>query len=132
MFPRECRPRRQATRGDVPHHHLQWNDLHLANELLAHVQATDEMGGNADIGQPHHEVFADAVVQHALAGDHPFLLGVERGGVVLEVLHQGAGFRPLEQDLGFPFVELAAASHHDPFLGAHANPAVQAGLAHWI
>ena len=103
---------RQAAGGDVAHHHLQRDDLHLADQLLAHVQAADEMGGDADLGQPQHQVFADAVVEHALAGDHALLGAVEGGGVVLEVLHQGARLRPLEQDLGLAFVELAAAGHH--------------------
>ena len=59
-----------------------------------------------------HQVFADAVVQHALAGDDALLGAVAGGGVVLEILHQGAGLRSLEQDLGFAFIELAAAGHH--------------------
>ena len=56
------------------------------------------------------------------------LLGVERGRVVLEILHEGAGLRPLEQDFGFPLVELAAAGHHDPLLGG-ARPGGRRGVA---
>ena len=110
-------PLRQAAGGDVADHHLERDDLHLADELLAHVQAADEVGGNADLGQPHHQVFADAVVQHALAGDDALLLRVEGRRIVLEILHERAGLGTLEQDLGFSLVELAAAGHHDPLLG---------------
>jgi energy-coupling factor transporter ATP-binding protein EcfA2 len=50
-------------------------------------------------------------VEHALAGDHALLLIVEGGRVVLEILDQRAGLRPLEQDLGLAFVNLAATAH---------------------
>ncbi len=97
--------------GDVAHHHLERDDLDLADQLLAHVEAADEVGRHADLGQPHHQVFGDAVVEHALAGDDALLLVVEGGGVVLEVLDQRAGLGPLEQDLGLAFVDLPAAAH---------------------
>src|SRR4029079_9663167 len=47
---RNAQPLRQAAGGDVANHHLERNDLHLANELLTHVQAADEVGGDADLG----------------------------------------------------------------------------------
>ena len=58
-----------------------------------------------------HQELADAVVQHALAVDGAFFLRVEGGGVVLEILHEGAGFRAFEQDFCFAFIELAAPGH---------------------
>jgi hypothetical protein len=64
-----------------------------------------------DIVQPHHQIFADPVVQHALAGNDALLGAIAGGRVVLEILHQGAGLRPLEQDFGFALIELAAAGH---------------------
>ena len=87
------------------------DDLHLADELLAHVQPTDEVGRHADIAQPSHQVFADAVVEHAFAGDHAFFGAVARGRVVLEVLHQSAGLRPFKQDLCLALVKLPAPGH---------------------
>src|SRR5207248_1076373 len=82
--------------------------LDLAHQLLAHVEAADEMGRDADFGEAQHQELADAVVEHALAGDRAALLVVEGAGVVLEVLHDGAGFRPLEQHLGLALEDLAA------------------------
>ena len=69
------------------------------------------MGRHALLAQPHHQILGDAVVDHTLAGDHSLLLVVEGGGVVLEVLHQGAGLRSFEQDFGLSFVDAAAAGH---------------------
>ena len=102
---------RQAAGGDVANHDLERDDLDLADQLLAHVEAADEVGRDADVVQAHHQVFADAVVQHALAGDHALLGAVAGGGIVLEVLHERAGFGSLEQDLGFALIELSAAGH---------------------
>src|SRR5262249_602942 len=85
------------------------DDLDLAHELLAHVEAAHEMRGHADVGELHHQVFADAVVEHALAGDRALLLLGD--GVVLEILHDGAGLGPLEQHLGLALLNLAAARH---------------------
>ena len=107
----DAQPRGQAAGGDVADHDLQRDDLNLADQLLAHVQAADEVRRHADLVQPHHQVFADAVVQHALAGDDALLGAVAGGGVVLEVLHQGAGFGSFEQDFGFALIELSAAGH---------------------
>jgi hypothetical protein len=68
------------------------------------------MRRHPDLLQPHHQVFGDAVVEHALAGDHALLLVVEGGGVVLEILDQRARLRTLEQDLGLAFVDLLASA----------------------
>src|SRR5262249_41215974 len=82
-----------------------------ANELLAQVQTFDEVVLHADRVQPRHHVFADAVVQDALAFELRLLLAVEGGGVVLEVLDEGARLRPLVEDLGLALVNLLAAGH---------------------
>jgi hypothetical protein len=101
-----------AAGGDVADDHLERNDLDLADQLFAHVQAADEMGWDADLGEPLHQVLADPVVQHAFAGDDAFLGAVAGGRVVLEILHQGAGLRSFEQDFGFALIELAASCHY--------------------
>ena len=93
------------------HHHLDRHDLDLADQLLAHVEAADEMGRDADRAEQGVEMLGDAVVEHALAGDRAALLGVERGRVVLEILDQGAGLGPLVEDLGLAFVDQSAAGH---------------------
>ena len=40
----------QRAGGDIAHHHLQRNDLDFLDQLLAHVDAFDEVGRNADFG----------------------------------------------------------------------------------
>jgi hypothetical protein len=90
----------------VAHDHFQRDDLDLADQLFAHVDAADEVVGHADIGQPGHEEFRQAVVQHALALDRGLFLGVEGGGVILEILDQGARLGAFVQDLGLAFVDL--------------------------
>ena len=42
---------------------------------------------------------------------HRLLVGVEGGGVVLEILDERAGLRPLVEDLGLAFVDHAPALH---------------------
>src|SRR4029079_2124111 len=97
--------------GDVAHHHLDRDDLDLANELLAHVQAADEVRRDADVREAQENVLGDAVVDHALAIDRALLLGVEGGRVVLEVRDDRARLGTLVEDLGLAFVKLAAAGH---------------------
>src|SRR3546814_5709866 len=69
------------------------------------------MGRNADLVQPGHQIFRDPVVEHALAGDDAALLVVEGAGIVLEILHQRARLRALEQDLRLAFINAAAPGH---------------------
>jgi hypothetical protein len=69
------------------------------------------MGRHADRVQLRHQVFADAVVEHALAVERRFLGRVEGGGVVLEILDERSGLGPLIEDLGLALVNLAAAFH---------------------
>ena len=71
------------------------------------------MGGHADRVQLRHQIFADAVVEHALAVEHRLFGGVEGGGVVLEILDQGARLRPLIEDFGLAFVDHPAAFHEN-------------------
>ncbi len=97
--------------GDVAHHHFDRHDLDLAHQLFAHVEAANEMGRHADVREPREDVFADAVVDHALAVDRALFLGVEGGGVVLEILDDRAGLGSFVEDLGLAFVDLAATSH---------------------
>jgi hypothetical protein len=85
--------------------------LEIAHQLLAHVEAAHEMGRDADLGQAHHEVFGDPVVQDPLAGDDALLLVVVSGGVVLEVLYQGAGFGAFVEHLRLAFIN--PSSSHD-------------------
>ena len=56
--------------------------------------------------------FGNAVVQHALAVDHGLLLGVEGGGVVLEVDDDGAGLGAFIEDLGLALVDPGAPAVH--------------------
>jgi hypothetical protein len=97
--------------GDIAHHDLDRHDLDLTHQLLAHVQAADEVRGDADMRKPREHIFADAVVDHALAVDRALFLGVERGGIILEILDQRARLGTLIEDLGLAFVNLAAAGH---------------------
>ena len=104
---------RQRARGDVPHHHFQRHDLDLANQLLAHVEAADEMGRHPDVVEVLKQVLRNPVVEDALALDHLVFLGIERGRVVLEVLDQGSRLRTFIQDLGLAFINAASTAHWD-------------------
>ena len=112
---------RQRAGGDVAADHLQGDDLHLLDQLLAQVQPLDEVVLHADRVQPRHHIFADAVVDDALAFQHGLLLGVEGGGVVLEVLDQGAGLGTLVEDLRLALVDLLAAGHACSLLPARGH-----------
>ena len=67
--------------------------------------------GHADLAELLEQILGDAVVEDALALDLVVLLVVEGGGVVLEMLNERAGLRPLVQDLGLAFVDAPAAVH---------------------
>ena len=69
------------------------------------------MGRHADAGELGHQIFADAVVEDALAFDRVFLGAVAGGGVVLEILDDGARLGALIEDLGLAFIDDAAAFH---------------------
>jgi hypothetical protein len=106
---------RDGACGEVPHDDFERDDLDLADQLLAHVHAADEVVRDADGSQPLHEEFRQAVVQDALALDRRFLLRVEGGRVVLEVLDEGSGLRAFVQDLRLAFVNLLATCHDRSF-----------------
>jgi hypothetical protein len=82
------------------------------------------MGRHSDIVQMLEHIFGDAIVEHALAFDHLVLLGVESGGVVLEVLNQRSRLRALIEDFRLAFVDSATAAHWGVpwFLKVHRRP----------
>src|SRR3546814_15135072 len=51
---RSAHARVERTRRDIAHHDLERDDLHLADQLLAHVEAADEMRRHADIRSEEH------------------------------------------------------------------------------
>jgi hypothetical protein len=62
------------------------------------------------------DVLGNAVVEDAFPVDDFHLLLVERSGVVLEELDEGAGFRTFEQDLGLAFINAPTTIHgHIPW-----------------
>ena len=79
--------------------------------LLAHVEAADEVGWDADMRQPGEYVFADAIIDHAFAIDRALFLRVERGGIVFEILNQSSRLWAFIQDLGLAFIQFGAAGH---------------------
>jgi hypothetical protein len=97
--------------SDIAHHNLERDDLDFLDQLLAHVDALDEVCRDADPVQMREYELGDAVVEHALAVDDIVLLLVEGGGVVLEELDQGAGFRAFIKDLGLALIDTAATIH---------------------
>src|SRR5262249_17668458 len=109
----DAEPLAERAGRDVAHHDLERDDLHLANQLLAHVEAADEMRRHPDIVEVLEDVFRDAVVEDALPVDHLVLFRVEGGRVVLEMLNQRTGLRPLVKDLRLAFIDAAAAAHRD-------------------
>jgi hypothetical protein len=56
--------------------------------------------------------FRNAIVQNTLAIEHGVFLGVEGGGVILEMLDKGARLWTLIKDLRLAFVNATAAVHH--------------------
>ena len=62
-------------------------------------------------GQLGHQIFADAVVEDALALDRVLFGAVAGGGVILEILDDGARLGAFVEDFGFAFVDDAAALH---------------------
>ncbi|MNZ97220.1 hypothetical protein D3C78_1164460 [compost metagenome] len=103
--------------GDIAHDDLKRDHLHFLDQLLAHVEAADEVGGNADLVQMREDIFADTVVQHTLAVDDFMLLLVEGGRIVLEELDKRAWLRTFVEDLGLAFVNTAATVHNCRSLG---------------
>ncbi len=107
----DAETRRERSCRHVAHHDFQGDDLHLLDQLLAHVEAPHEMRRHSDRIQLRHQIFGDPVVEHALAFQHGALLGVEGGGVVLEILDQRARLGSLIEDLGLALVDRSAPFH---------------------
>src|SRR5579872_7164196 len=125
----DAEPRRQRAGGDIPDHDLQRNDLHLADQLLAHIEPADEMGRNADIVEILKEILRNSVIQNAFPIDDLMLLRVKGGGVVLEMLDQRSRLGALIEDLGLAFINAATAVHGDqPWLEEIHGSALFAGL----
>src|SRR5216684_6010860 len=123
----DAEPLAQRAGCDISHHHFQRDDLNLANQLLAHVEPADEVGGHADIVEVLEQVFGDPVVEHALAFDHLMLFRIEGGRIVLEMLDQRSRLGALIEDLRLAFIDAAAAAHRDiPWLEEiHMLPGLQ-------
>src|SRR5262249_32053273 len=102
---------RQRTCRDITHHDFKRNDLHLADQLLAHVEPADEVSRHSDIVEVLEYIFRDAIIEDALALDHLVLFGVEGGRVVLEMLNQRSRLRAFVEDLRLAFVNSATAAH---------------------
>jgi hypothetical protein len=101
---------------DVAHHNLDGDDLDFADELFTHVQALHEMGRDAHFGKPREDVLGDPVVQDALAFDTVLFLLVERGRVVLEMLHEEAGLGALVENFRLALVDAPPPAHgKNPF-----------------
>ena len=107
----QAEARRQRAGGDVAHDHLERDDLDLADQLLAHVEAPHEVRRHADLAELREDVLGDAVVEHALAFDQRVLLVVERGGVILEMLDESAGLRTFVKHLGLALVDATPLVH---------------------
>src|SRR5262249_4766162 len=107
----EPKPLGQRACRDVAYHHFERNDFHFADQLLAHVEAPDEVGRNSNVVQVLKDVFRDPIVENALAFDHVVLLRVEGGRIVLEVLDQGSRSRSFVEDLALAFIDAATAAH---------------------
>ncbi len=103
--------RRERAGRDIAHHDLERNDLHFADQLLAHVQTADEMRRHADVVQILEYIFRNPVVQHAFAFNHFVFFGVEGGRIVLKMLDQRSWFGSFVQDLRLSFIDFAAAAH---------------------
>src|SRR5262245_44602349 len=107
----DAEPLRQRACGDITHHDFERNDLHLANQLLAHVEAANEVRRHSYVVEVLEYIFRDSIVEHALAFDHFVLFGIEGGGVVLEMLDQRSRLRAFIEDLRLAFVNAASAAH---------------------
>ena len=107
----DAQPLADRTGSNVADHHFDGNDLNLPNQLLAHVQAADEMGGDANMRKAGEHMFTDAIVDNTLAVDRALFLSIEGGGIILEILDDRARFGAFIEDFGLAFVDLAATGH---------------------
>jgi len=61
--------------------------------------------------QTREHIFADAIVDHALAIDRALFERVEGGGIIFEILDDRARLWAFIEDLGLAFIDLAATGH---------------------
>src|SRR5262245_19743496 len=115
---------RQRAGRDIAHHDFKRNDLHLADQLLAHVEPANEVRRHPDIVEVLEYIFRDSVVEDALAFDHLVLFGIEGGRVILEMLNQRSRLGALIEDLRLAFVNAASAAHRSVpwFVKIHRMP----------
>ena len=59
----------------------------------------------ANFCQCWHQMGTDQIIQQPLAIDDSFFLGIEGGGVILEILHQHAILWPGIENLGLAFIK---------------------------
>mmetsp|Transcript_18544 Transcript_18544/g.30523 ORF Transcript_18544/g.30523 Transcript_18544/m.30523 type:complete len:304 (-) Transcript_18544:324-1235(-) len=111
----DAKARAQRTGGIVAHDNFKRHDFTGPHQLFTHVQAFDKVRWHPDLAQTRHKEFAEPVVQNTLALDHVFFLGVEGGGIILEILHDGAWLGAFIEDLCLAFVNLFASRHGRPF-----------------
>src|SRR5262249_22278100 len=126
----EAEALRQRAGGDVAHHDFERDDLDLADQLLAHVEAADGMGRDPDIVQVLEDVLGDSLVDDALRFDDLLLLRIERGRIVLEVLDQRTRLGPFVEDLRLAFIDAATAAHRSVpwFVDVHLDAVAPFGV----
>src|SRR5437667_3130518 len=119
----------EAPGDDVARHHLDLHDLATADQHVALGEPADEMGLHALLLEEAEEDLGHAVVEDALVHDRAALLGVEGGGVVLEVLDQEVGVGSGVDLLRLALVEQLTAIHRRPPGPARRGPGYAAGGA---
>ena len=107
---------RERPRSNIAHYNFKRNNLDFADQLLPHIQPSNKMRRHADRVQLQKNIFRDAIVQHALAIKHGVFLGIERGCIIFEMLHERTRLRTLIKDLRLALINPTAAIHrHIPW-----------------
>ena len=92
--------------GGIPVYGVSTGFGALANR---HIDVEDRV-------QLQKNIFRDAIVQHALAIKHGVFLGIERGCIIFEMLHERSRLRTLIKDLRLALINPTAAIHrHIPW-----------------
>src|SRR6266545_5651490 len=107
----ESRALGQAARHHVAGDGLDLDDIEAAAQHLPVGERVEEMGRHPLLPQEREEHARHPVVDHALAHDGAALEGVERSGVVLEVLDDEPGLVGSVDDLRLAFVDLPTLLH---------------------
>src|SRR5215207_5969723 len=105
-------PLGERARGNIAHDDLERNDLHGADQLLAHVQALQEMGRHANVVELGKDQLGNAIVENPFAVDDFLFLIVEGRRIILVMDDQGAGLGTFVKDLGLALVDTGAALVH--------------------